>query len=63
VHYLEGGALKGMSPRVFPNLRRMHNKYWNLPLHKQLLFYFLAFFPKYFHENMGTYKIGGAPPT
>jgi len=56
---LEGGALEGVNPRVFP---RMHS-YWNLPLHKQLSFYFLAFFLKYFHENMGTYKIGGAPPT
>jgi hypothetical protein len=28
---LEGGALEGVSPRVFPNLRRMH-EYWNLPL-------------------------------
>ncbi len=30
VHSLEGGALEGVSPRVFPNLRRMH-EYWNLP--------------------------------
>jgi hypothetical protein len=40
----KGGAPKGMSLRVFPNLKRMH-KYWNLPLPKQLSFYFLAFFP------------------
>jgi hypothetical protein len=39
----EGGAPMGVSSRVFPNLRRMH-KYWNLPLHKQLSFNFLASF-------------------
>jgi hypothetical protein len=55
-------------PRVFPNLRRMH-EYWNLlPLHKNnslfislLLSCFVR--KKYIlHGNMGTYKIGGAPP-
>jgi hypothetical protein len=35
VRSLEGGAPKGMSPRVFLNLRRTH-KYWNLPLRKQI---------------------------
>jgi hypothetical protein len=35
VRSLEGGALEGMSPRVFLNLRRTH-KYWNLPLCKQV---------------------------
>jgi hypothetical protein len=42
-------------------------KYWNLPLSKQLSFYFLTSFPfckkeNKSHENMGSYKIGGAPP-
>jgi hypothetical protein len=39
-----GGAPKGVSLRVFPNLKRMH-EYKNLPLHKQLSFYFFASFP------------------
>jgi hypothetical protein len=43
----------------------MH-KYWNLTLSKQPSFYFLTSFPfckkNKFHENMGTCKIGGAPP-
>jgi hypothetical protein len=43
VHSLEGAALKGVSPRFFPNLGRMH-EYRNLPLHKQLSFYFLTSF-------------------
>jgi hypothetical protein len=58
-----GAVPKALSPRVFPNLRRMH-KYLNLPLQKQLSFNFLllSFFveKKYFHGNMRTYKIGGA---
>jgi len=37
----------------------MH-KYWNLPLHEQLSFNSLVE-KKYFHGNMGTNKIGGAP--
>jgi hypothetical protein len=49
---------------MFPNLRRTH-KYGNLPLCKQLSFYFLLLShfieKKYFHGNMGTYKIGGTP--
>jgi hypothetical protein len=64
VHSLEGAALKGVSPRFFPILRRMH-EYRNLPLHKQLSFYFLASFlfgkKIKIHENLGTYEIGGAP--
>jgi len=67
VHSLEGGAPKGMSPRVFPKLRRTH-KYSNLPLQKQFSLYFLTSFPfrrkKIFpweHGNMGTYKTRGAP--
>ncbi len=44
---------------LFPNLGRMH-KYWNLPLHEQLSFNFLVK-KKYFHGNMGTNKIWGAP--
>jgi hypothetical protein len=43
VNSLERAALKGVSPRFFPNLRRMH-EYGNLPLHKQLSFYFLTSF-------------------
>jgi hypothetical protein len=61
VYSLEGAALQGVSPRFFPNLRRMH-EYRNLPLHKQLSFYFLTSF--LFGKkkiSMGTYKIGGAP--
>jgi len=47
---------------VFLNLRRTH-KYRNLPLGKQLSFYFLAFHKKEkFPWGRGTYKIGGAPP-
>jgi len=48
-------------PRLFPNLRRMH-KYWNLPLSKQLSFYFVTSFPfckkNKFHENI---KLGELP--
>jgi hypothetical protein len=44
VHSPEGRALQGVSPRELPNLRRMH-KYRNLPLCKQLSFYFWASFP------------------
>jgi hypothetical protein len=44
----ERGALKGMIPRVFPNLRRKH-KYKNLPLPKQLSFYLLPSFS--FHKK------------
>jgi len=59
---LEGGAPKGMSLREFPNLRRMH-EYWNLPLHKQLSFYFLAsfLFRNIFHGNMEHIKLGELP--
>jgi hypothetical protein len=49
-------------PRMFPNLRRTH-EYGNLPLNKQLTFYFLTSCPfhrKEFHGNVGTYKIGGS---
>jgi hypothetical protein len=49
-------------PRMFPNLRRAH-EHGNLPLNKQLSFYFLTSCPlhrKEFHGNMGTYKIGGS---
>jgi hypothetical protein len=55
-----------MSPRVFPNLKRMH-EYENLPLHKGLSFDFLASFPfrrkeVYVPTGMwGTYKIGEFP--
>jgi hypothetical protein len=61
---LEGEALDGVSPRVFPNLKRMH-KYKNLPLRKGLSFdsLLLSHFveDKYFHGNVGTYKIGEFP--
>ncbi len=43
VRSLEGGALEGVSLRLFGNLRGTH-KYKNLPLCKQLSFYFLASF-------------------
>jgi hypothetical protein len=44
VHSLpEGGAVEGVSLRVFPNLRRTQ-KYENLPLHKQLSVDFLTCF-------------------
>jgi hypothetical protein len=60
----EGGAFEGMSLRLFGNLRGTH-KYRNLPLCKQLSFYFLASFScckkEIFHGNMGTYKIAEAP--
>jgi hypothetical protein len=50
---------------VFPNLRRTY-EYEYFPLLKQLSFHFLTSFPfiekKYFHGNMGTYKIGELPP-
>jgi hypothetical protein len=56
---LREGHSKGMSLRVFPNLCRTH-EYENLPLFKQLSFIFPHFVEKkYFHGNMGTYKIGG----
>jgi len=42
------GSPKGVKPRVFPKLKRMH-KYENLPLHKQLSFDFLASF--LFHKK------------
>ncbi len=61
---LEGGPPKGVSPRVFPNLRRTHS-YGNLPLHKQLCFDFLTSFPvcrkeifPWEHENIYNW---GAP--
>jgi len=61
----KGGVPKGVSSREFLNLKKMH-KYKNLLLHKQFSFYFLVSFPfckkKYFHGNMGMYKIGGASP-
>jgi hypothetical protein len=56
-----------MSPRVFPNLRRM-NEFWNLlPLHKnKLSFYFFTSFP--FHnkeifplEHGNIIKLGELP--
>jgi hypothetical protein len=62
----EQEALESMSPRVFPNLKRMH-EYENLPLHKGLSFDFLASFPfrrkeVYVPTGMwGTYKIGEFP--
>ncbi len=40
----EGGSPKGVSRRVFPNLKRTH-KYGNLPVCKQLSFNFLTSFP------------------
>jgi hypothetical protein len=58
---LEGGALEGVSPRVFPNLRRIH-EYWNhLPLNGNnslfislLLSHFVQ--KKCLHGNMGTWE-------
>jgi hypothetical protein len=41
-------APEGVSPRVFLNLRRMH-EYSNVPLHEQLSFDFLTSFP--FHRK------------
>jgi hypothetical protein len=69
VRFLEGGVPEGIIPRVFLNLRRMHDEYRNLPffpLCKQLSFDFLASFPFcrkeiIFHGNVGTYKIGEHP--
>jgi hypothetical protein len=53
---------EGAHSRVFPNLRRMH-EYNNLPLHKQLSFYFFTFHTiEIFHGNMGTYKIWWSSP-
>jgi hypothetical protein len=68
VRSLEGGVPGGIIPRVFLNLRRMH-EYRNLPflpLCKQLSFDLLASFPFcrkeiIFHGNVGTYKIGEHP--
>jgi hypothetical protein len=67
MHSPEGETLKGVSLRVFPNFRRTH-ECENLPLHKKnflfissLLSHFIE--NKYFHRNVGTYKIAGAPPT
>jgi hypothetical protein len=63
----KGGAPEGVSLRVFSNLRRTY-KYRNLPLHKQLFFYFHTSFPSHTkeifpweHGNMGTYKLGEIP--
>jgi hypothetical protein len=54
-HSPKGKAFEGMSPRVFPNLRKTH-KYKHHPLHKQLSFYFHPSFSfgrkKYFHGDM-----------
>jgi hypothetical protein len=44
VHSPEGGPPKGVSLRLFPNLKRTH-KYGNLPLCKQLSFDFFTSFP------------------
>jgi hypothetical protein len=54
----ERGPLKGMIPRVFPNLRRTH-KYKHLPLRKQLSFYLLPSFSfcKKKSTSMGTWEI------
>jgi len=65
VHSPEGRALQGVSPREFPNLRRMH-EYSSLYVNNFLfIFGLLSHFveKKYFHGNMGTYKIGGTPLT
>jgi hypothetical protein len=49
---------------VFPNLRRMHKYGTSLYVNNSL---FISSLPspfvekKYFHGNVGTYKIGGAP--
>jgi hypothetical protein len=60
----EGGAPKVVSPKVFPNLRRMH-KYRNQPLSKQLSFDFLRSFPccgkEIFPWERGNIKIGELP--
>jgi len=48
MHSPKEEALKGMSPRAFPNLKRTH-ECGNLPSHKQLSFYFLSSFP--FHRK------------
>jgi hypothetical protein len=48
-------------PRLFPNLRRMH-KSWNLPLCKQLSFYFLVLSIR--NISLGTWehiKLGELP--
>jgi hypothetical protein len=63
---LEGGALEGMSPRVFSNLRRTH-EFKNLLLWKQFSFYFLPSFSFPIKRNifMGTWehvKLGELPP-
>jgi hypothetical protein len=54
VHSPKGGALKGVSLRVFPNLP-LNNSLFVSSLFSHLVE------KKYFHENMGTYKIEGAP--
>jgi hypothetical protein len=48
VHSLDGGALEGMRPRVFPNFRRTH-EYKTSPSVKGLSFYFLPSFS--FHRK------------
>jgi hypothetical protein len=53
----EGGSLKDVSMRVFPNLRRTE-EYRNLPSWNSVfIFSVLSHFieKKYFHGNVGTY--------
>jgi len=63
VHSPEGVAPKGVSGRVFLNLRRMQ-EYGNLPSPYGNNYLLISSIPfrfvenKYFHRNMGTYKIG-----
>jgi hypothetical protein len=63
VHSAEVGAPEGMSLRVFANLRRIMSTgtspYVNNSLFISSPFRFIK--RKYFHGNMGTYKIGGVP--
>jgi hypothetical protein len=61
----EGRAPEGVSLRVFPNLKENAQVWEPSPSVNNSLFV-SSLFPhfakkKYFHENVGTYKIGGAP--
>jgi hypothetical protein len=56
---------EGGTPRNVPKPRE-NARAWELPLNKQLSFYFLTSCPfhrKEFHGNVGTYKNGGSSPS
>jgi hypothetical protein len=56
VHSPEGEPPKGVSPRVFPNLKRTSPDVNNSLSISSLLSRFVG--KKYFHGNVGTYEIG-----